>query len=179
METKNEKKVRFSKIRKILNSEFVRSIGFIAMLVGMAIGFVWLAKPVNEKSENNKSSNLQIEHKDSIIGQYQLRETYKWNDVILWMESKENFEKAYGDSLIKTGHAMLFTKDPMCTGPFGETGDWECEKMCFKYIVPEENPNVINEIAEKSKGKTLVVIGSLFNNGTEFGGNAYWCENKK
>lgn len=176
METKNEKKVRFNKIRKILNSEFARSIGFIAMMVGFVMIPVLIIKP---KIEDNKSSNLQIEHKGSTIGQYQLRETYEWKDVILWIESKENFEKAYGDSLRKIGHAMVFTKDPMCTGPFGETGDWECEKMCFKYIVPEENPNVINEIAEKSKGKTLVIIGSLFNNGTEFGGSVYWCENKK
>lgn len=133
----------------------------------------------DSKYAETKKETESINTKKITIGQYQLRDSYKWNDVILWIESKDNFEKAYGDSLRKTGHVMLFTKDPMCTGPFGETGDWECEKMCFKYIVPEENPNVINEIAEKSKGKTLVVIGSLFKNGTEFGGSAYWCENKK
>ena len=113
------------------------------------------------------------------IGQNQLMRTYGWKNVILWIESKENFEKAYGDSLRKTGHAMLFTKDPMCAGPFGESGSWEYDKMCFQYILPEENPNILEQIAEKSRGKTLVIIGSLFNYDTEFGGTAYWCEPKE
>lgn len=153
--------------------------GYTAILI-IFIAIVVLSQIYSNKDQsNNEQQSEIIQTKTLTIGQYQLRETYEWKDVILWIESKENFEKAYGDSLRKTGHAMLFTKDPMCTGPFGETGDWECDKLCFKYIVPEENPNVINEIAEKSKGKTLVVIGSLFNNGTEFGGNAYWCKNKK
>lgn len=153
--------------------------GYTAILI-IFIAIVVLSQIYSNKDQsNNEQQSEIIQTKTLTIGQYQLRETYEWKDVILWIESKENFEKAYGDSLRKTGYAMLFTKDPMCTGPFGETGDWSCEKMCFRYVVPEENPNVINEIAEKSKGKTLVVIGSLFNNGTEFGGNAYWCKNKK
>jgi len=121
---------------------------------------------------------LTKEEEKITIEQYQLKGTYDWKDIILWTESKESFEKAYGDSLREIGYKMSFLKGKFDL--FEETtGDWSIEKKEFKYIVPKDNKDEINEIAEKSRGKTLVVIGSLFYNGTEFDGNAYWCENKK
>lgn len=150
--------------------------GLVMLTLILMWGIAFIGNEGRKNDEIIAEETQKTEHADSLIGQYQLRETYGWKNVILWIESKENFEKAYGDSLRKTGHAMLFKKDIMCTGPFGETGDWECEKMCFNYVVPEDTSNVINEIAKKSRGKTLVVIGSLFNNGSEFGGKTYWCE---
>lgn len=166
------------KTKKPLDWEFIGNLIIIIVLLSSAVAY--MSDSYFDNNQNNKI-NKNIPTAEPIIitiGQYQLRETYKWNDIILWIESKENFEKAYGDSLRKTGHTMMFRKDPLCTGPFGEADDWEYDKLCFRYIIQEENPNIIHEIAEKSKGKTLVVIGTLFNNATEFGGPTYWCEVK-
>lgn len=112
------------------------------------------------------------------ISQLRMEESYGWKRVILWMETKENFEKAYGVQLHWTDYKLILKRNPQLSNPFGEVSDWQYEKVQFYYEYEWNMDDQLEKIAEKSKGKSLVIIGSLFNNGTEFVGNAYWCENK-
>lgn len=146
--------------------------GFILMAILVAI-LASIAAKYSPKGQTDSSDN-KTQEENILISQYDLKKDYGWQDIILWAESKESFEKAYNTKLNWLNYAMGFQRDPMCTDPIGGGGEWRYEKMCFNFIWRSNMPNMLDEIAVQTRGKTLVVIGSIHDNNQRFSGNVYW-----
>lgn len=144
---------------------------YIAFVISLAIG---AARPRFKKNQTIIIREKPIT--DSLISQNKMQEIYGWNKIILWIESKENFEKAYHTKLYWINYPMEFVKHPECIDPFGGSSEWRDDKLCFYYRFPSGKPEIPNLIAKESRGKTLVIIGSLYDNGKRFSGGVYWCE---
>lgn len=146
--------------------------GYTAILVIFLaiVVVVQIYSPIN-KSDSNPTKS---QEENIFISQYNLKKDYGWQDIILWTESKESFEKAYNTKLNWLNYAMGFQRDPMCTDPIGGGGEWRYEKMCFNFVWRPNMPNMLDEIAVQTRGKTLVVIGSIHDNNQRFSGNVYW-----
>lgn len=145
----------------------------IALLVFIAI--VLAVRVYIPKGQSDQGIN-KIQDKKILISQYQLQEQYGWKDIILWNESKENFEKAYTTQLNWMNYAMGFQRDSTCSDPYGGGGEWSYEKICFHFVLRADLPKMLDEMSLQSKGKILVVIGSIHDNNQKFSGNVYWCE---
>jgi hypothetical protein len=141
---------------------------FIAALVILAVGLL-----IDTDEPNGNKSSI-TEQKVVTISQYQLKQTYGWKDIIMWAESKEAFESAYNVHLKYIDHSMGFKKDSTCSDPAGGDWEWKDMKVCFNYIWPPNTPDILSEIAAQSKGKTLVLIGSIYNNNENFLAQVYW-----
>ena len=146
--------------------------GYSAILVIFftIVVVVQIYSPIN-KSDSNST---RPQEENIFISQYDLKKDYGWQDIILWNESKESFEKAYNTKLNWLNYAMGFQRDPMCTDPIGGGGEWRYEKMCFNFVWRPNMPNMMDQIAVQTRGKTLVVIGSIHDNNQRFSGNVYW-----
>jgi len=146
--------------------------GYTAVLV-MFLAIVVVVQIYSPKGQDDSRPN-KTQDENILISQYDLKKDYGWQDIILWNESKESFEKAYNTKLNLLNYAMGFQRDPMCTNPIGGGDDWQYDKICFNFIFRPHLPNMLDAISIKSKGKTLVIIGTLHDNGQRFGGNVYW-----
>ena len=152
------------------------NIVFVATLSAVITFLSTVAFFANKEAKEDTSKE-EIEAKAIIISQYNLKKEYGWKDIILWNESKEIFEKAYKTKLHWINYNMGFQRDPMCGDPMGgNSGDWKYEKVCFNFVWPPNVPNILEKIVVESRGKTLVIIGSIHNNGQNFFGDVYWCE---
>lgn len=147
---------------------------YIVLIALSALVVIVLAIRVySPKDETDPTAN-KSQDENIFISQYDLKKDYGWKDIILWNESKENFEKAYDTKLNWLNYAMGFQRDPMCTDPIGGGGEWRYEKICFNFVLRPNMPNMLDQIAVQTRGKTLVVIGSIHDNNERFSGNVYW-----
>lgn len=146
---------------------------YIVLIVLSALVVIVLAVRVYSPKDQSDSEIRTIKDENILINQYDLKKDYGWKDIILWTESKESFERSYNTKLNWINYPMGFKKDLSCISPVGGD-DWIYNKICYQYVVPLSNPHMIDSIAKFSKGKTLVVIGSVYNNMQNFYGNAYW-----
>ena len=137
----------------------------------MVFAFAIMYQSPNKKDNQNSSDS---EPKVVTISQYQLKKDYGWKDIIMWLESKEDFEKVYSIKLNNIDQCMGFKKDPTCSDPAGGDSEWKDIKVCFNYIWPPNTPDILSEIATQSKGKTLVLIGFVYNNNENFLAQVYW-----
>lgn len=149
---------------------------YIILIVLLVFVAIVLAVRVYIPKDQSDSGISTIQDENILISQYDLEKDYGWKDIILWNESKKNFEKAYNTKLNWLNYAMGFQRDPMCTDPIGGGGEWQYEKICFNFVRRPNMPNMLDEIAVQTRGKTLVVIGSIHDNNQRFSGNVYWCE---
>lgn len=171
--------VQASGTRKLINKQnqklmkrFLFFIGLALVTIVLAILAIFIAETSISKGQTDPTAN-KTKEENILISQYDLKKDYGWQDIILWNESKENFEKAYNTKLNWINYPMGFKKDPSCISPVGGD-DWIYDKICYQYVVPLSNPHMIDSIAKLSKGKTLVIIGTTHNNMQNFYGNAYW-----
>jgi len=160
-----------------MNSKSNLFFGYTALL----LVFIAVVVIVQIQSNKNQSDSVPNKPQDEniLISQYDLKRIYGWQDIILWNESKENFEKAHDTKLNWLNYAMGFQRDPMCTDPIGGGGEWQYDKLCFNFVFRPNLPNMLDEVVVQTRGKTLVVIGSIHDNNQRFSGNVYWCELKK
>jgi len=124
--------------------------------------------------DQNQVQKSELE--DILISQYDLKKDYGWKDIILWKESKESFEKAYSTKINWINYVMGFRRDVMCSDPIGGGGDWQYDKLCFNFVWMPNMPDILDEIAYQTRGKTLVIVGDTDNNGQNFFGDVYWYE---
>lgn len=150
------------------------SLGVSLLVLAILAGLVAIGEILGKAKKSKKESISKTEI--ILISQYEMKKNYGWQDIILWAESKENFEKAYNTKLNWLNYAMGFQRDPMCISPIGGDGEWQYDKICFNFVIRLDLPNMLYEIAAKTKNKTLVVIGSIHDNNQRFSGNVYWCE---
>ncbi len=152
--------------------------GYTAVLILFlaVVVIVQIQSPIQSLKKQTDSTVSQNQEDNIFISQYDMKKDYGWKDIILWNESKENFEKAYDTKLIWLNYAMGFQRDPMCTDPIGGGGEWIYDKICFDFVWRPNMPNMLDQIATQTRGKTLVVIGSIHDNNQRFSGNVYWCE---
>lgn len=149
-------------------------LGVILLVLGVLAGLASIGELL-EKTKKPKEKSI-TKTEIILISQYEMKKDYGWKDIVLWAESKENFEKAYNTKLNWLNYAMGFQRDPMCTDPIGGGGEWRYEKMCFNFVRRPNMPNMLDEIAVQTRGKTIVVIGSIHDNNQRFSGNVYWCD---
>jgi hypothetical protein len=145
------------------------SVGMI-LIVFASIYFspgMWETKTPESNIAPSESSEI-------YISQTQMKENYGWLDIVLWTESKENFEKAFGVALNKTNYPLGFKKDPSCIDPVGGGDEWQYDKICYQYVLRPNTNNLLKDVSTISKGKTLVVIGTVYNDRQNFLGDAYW-----
>ena len=148
----------------------------IAMLIiGLFVTSFLTISLIRHKKQNNNTIGEETV-KDSLISQNKLKEIYGWNDVILWSESKESFEKAYHTKLTWLNYPMEFVWHPECVNPIGGGEEWPHIKACFYYRFPTGKPKIPELIAKESQNKNLVIIGSLYSYGQKFSGTVYWYE---
>lgn len=164
-----------------MKTNTINNILWLIALGGVCIIWFWVSIPNSKDVETKKETEVSYNPYNLTMSQLKMKEAYGWKDVILWIESKESFEKAYNTRLNWMNYPMGFRKDPLCCEPYGCSGNWDLEKCCYNYVIVAGIPNMLEKIANESKGKTLVVIGNTYriNDGENFMGNAYWCENKK
>jgi hypothetical protein len=165
-------------INKILYSNKIYKIlGLIA--VGMCCIMVIGVLTTDSKDTKTKKQTETIYEPDHLtMSQLKMKEAYGWKEIVLWKESKENFEKAYGKKLQHLDLSLSFKMNTFCCEPYGCSGNWDMEKMCFEYIIMTNMPDELYELSNKSYGKTLVVIGNTYrlNDVERFVGQSWWCE---
>ncbi|MCF7834892.1 hypothetical protein K9M48_02440 [Candidatus Gracilibacteria bacterium] len=157
-----------------MNSKSNLFFGYTALLI-LFIVVVVIVQIQSNKTQCDSNSDIP-QDENILISQYDLKKDYGWQDIILWAESKENFEKAYNTKLNWLNYAMGFQRDPMCTDPLGGGGEWKYEKVCFNFVWRPNIPNMLDKIAVQTRGKTLVIIGTIHDNAQRFSGDVYWCE---
>ncbi len=154
------------------NRTIEKKFAIYGILIGFFAGVILTLILVAQPKENVETVT---ESKGITINQYKLKSDYGWRDIVLWAESQESFEIVYHDTLHKINYSMGFQRDPMCIDPIGgNSGNWIYEKTCFNFVWPPNVPNVLENIAMETRDKTLVIIGSIHNNGQNFYGDVYW-----
>lgn len=153
--------------------KLMKNLSYIVLIALLAFVVIGLAVRVYSPKDQTDPTVNKSQDENILISQYDLKKDYGWQDIILWAESKESFEKAYNTKLHWINYPMGFKKDLSCISPVGGD-DWIYDKICYQYVVPLSNPHMIDSIAKLSKGKTLVIIGTTHNNMQNFYGNAYW-----
>lgn len=104
---------------------------------------------------------------------------YRWEDVVLWQESKESFEKAYNTKLYTAGYTMDFVKDPSCIDPLGSQEEWSKIKICYSYRFDKDHPGLLHALDFQTPGMALVIVGNTYNFQQNFMGNVYFYDPKK
>lgn len=146
-------------------------VAIVSALITFVSTVAFFANKEAKEDDNRERIDPEI-----LISQNQMKENYGWKDVILWNESKESFEKAFKTKLHWMNYPLGFKKDPSCIDPFGGASEWRYDKICYQYVRHANIPDMLEDASNESKGKILVVLGTIYNNGENFFGNAYWCE---
>ena len=145
----------------------------VCVIICVSLGFYFSR---SDKIETDvKKENI----KDSLISQYQLKERYRWEDIVLWQESKQDFEKAYNTKLYSAGYTMDFAKDPSCIDPLGGQEEWSKIKICYSYRFDSDHPGLLNALDFQTPGMILVVIGNTYNFQQNFMGRVYFYAPQK